>query len=154
MMVGEELYREYCPKVASYIRSKVENPQDVEDLTSTVFEKVYAHWDAYNPEKASVSTWIYTITRNTITDYFRTRKETAAFEDWMDQPCSEGNSDILDTLADALMTLPERERDLILFHYYRGLTLKEIAERMGMSYINIKLIHKKALTGLRNHMGG
>lgn len=154
MMMGEELYCEYCPKVASYIRSKVDNPQDAEDLTSTVFEKVYARWDTFDPGKASVSTWIYTITRNTVTDYFRTRRETVAFEDWMDPPCVESNSDLLDALADALLDLPERERDLILFHYYRGMTLKDIAKKMGMSYINIKVIHKKALTGLRYRIGG
>ena len=47
------------------------------------------------------------------------------------------------------MTLKERERDLILLHYYKGLTLKEVADKMGMSYINAKVIHKKALAALR-----
>ena len=58
---------------------------------------------------------------------------------------------MLDTLADALMTLKTRERDLILLHYYKGLTLKEVAEKMGMSYINAKVIHKKALSGLKTY---
>ena len=63
------------------------------------------------------------------------------------------SDDALDGLADALMTLKERERDLIVLHYYRGHTLKTVAQMMGMSYINAKVIHKKALAGLRLAMG-
>ena len=63
----------------------------------------------------------------------------------------EKDRNMLDTLADALTTLKERERDLILLHYYKGLTLKEVADKMGMSYINAKVIHKKALSGLRTY---
>ena len=66
-------------------------------------------------------------------------------------PAPEKDRDVLDTLADALMTLKVRERDLILLHYYKGLSLKEVAEKMGMSYINAKVIHKKALSGLKNY---
>ena len=62
-------------------------------------------------------------------------------------------SDDLDALADALLALKEKERDLIVLHYYMGHTLKIAAEMMGMSYINAKVIHKKALTGLRLAMG-
>ena len=50
---------------------------------------------------------------------------------------------------DALLALKEKERDLIVLHYYTGYTLKTVAEVMGMSYINAKVIHKKALEGLR-----
>ena len=57
--------------------------------------------------------------------------------------------DTLDNFADALLTLKEKERDLIVLHYYTGHTLKETAEMMGMSYINAKVIHKKALDRLR-----
>ena len=55
----------------------------------------------------------------------------------------------MDSLADALMSLKEKERDLIVLHYYSGHTLKTVAEMMGMSYINAKVIHKKALTSLQ-----
>ena len=64
---------------------------------------------------------------------------------------AEDPDEALEALADALMTLKERERDLILLHYYKGMTLKAAAEKMGMSYINAKVIHKKALSALRNY---
>ena len=96
------------------------------------------------------ATWVYNFTRNTVTDHFRTRRTLVALEDTMvdDQP-EELAYDALDSLADALPILKEKTRDLIVLHYYTSHTLKEVAEMMDMSYINAKVIHKKALESLR-----
>ena len=93
---------------------------------------------------------MYTITRNTVTDHFRTQRTLVALEDYMmDEQLEELSDDALDSLADALLALKEKARDLIVLHYYTGHTLKEVAEMMGTSYINAKVIHKKALESLR-----
>lgn len=150
MITAEEIYAEYHQKVSAYMRGKVHDLHQAEDLVSAVFLKVVQGLDGYDPAKASVSTWVYTITRNTVTDYFRTRRAVVAFEDYMlDQSDDVPNEEALDILADALLRLKENERDLIVLHYYKGYTLKAAAEMMGMSYINAKVVHKKALTGLR-----
>ena len=151
MTATEDIYLAYHDKVSAYIRGKVDNPHDAEDLVSQVFEKVYSKLHTFDEGKASLSTWIYTITRNTVTDYFRTQRRTLEFADWMDHvDFPEADSDeALDVLADALMTLKERERDLIVLHYYRGHTLKVVAEMMQMSYINAKVVHKNALKQLQ-----
>ncbi len=57
--------------------------------------------------------------------------------------------EILSELADGLASLEVRQRDLIILHYYDGKTLKNIAADFGMSYINAKIIHKKALQNLK-----
>ena len=151
MTATEDIYLAYHDKVSAYIRGKVDNHHDAEDLVSQVFEKVYSKLHTFDEGKASLSTWIYTITRNTVTDYFRSQRRTLEFADWMDHDdFPEADSDeALDVLADALMTLKERERDLIVLHYYRGHTLKVVAEMMQMSYINAKVVHKNALKQLQ-----
>ena len=59
-----------------------------------------------------------------------------ALEDYMvDEGLVELTDDVLDSLADALLTLKEKERDLIVLHYYTGHTLKTVAEMMGMSFL-------------------
>lgn len=146
---ADDIYLSYHDKVSSYIRGRVENHHDAEDLTAQVFEKVYSKLYTFDETKASLSTWIYTITRNVVTDYYRTRRIHASYDEAYELPAPEQDRDVLDTLADALMTLKVRERDLILLHYYKGLTLKEVANKMRMSYINAKVIHKQALSGLR-----
>ena len=150
MTNAEQIYLQYHDKVRAYVRGKVQDPHDVENLVSAVFMKIVQKLDSYDPAKASVSTWVYTITRNMVADHFRTRRTLVALEETMvnDQP-TELTDDALDSLADALLALKERERDLSVLHYYTGHTLKEVAEMMGMSYINAKVIRKKALDSLR-----
>ena len=110
--------------------------------------------NSYDPAKASVSTWVYTITRNTVIDHFHTRRTLVALEETMvDEQPAELIDDALDSLADALLALKEKARDLIVLHYYTGHTLKTVAEMMGMSYINAKVIRKKALAALRLAIG-
>lgn len=150
-----ELYQNFYSKVLSYINGKVNNYHLAEDLCSNVFLKVYEKLDTFDESKASLSTWIFTITRNTLTDYFRTRRvfgeipenitEENSFED---EIC---NNDMLESLADALETLDERERDIIIFHYYSGMTLKETAEKMNISYSYVKLLHNNALAAMKNY---
>ena len=150
MTNAEQIYLQYHDKVRAYVRGKIQDPHDVEDLVSAVFMKIVQKLDSYDPTKSSVSTWVYTITRNTVTDHFRTRRTLMALEDYMaDEAPEELNDGVLDSLADALLALKEKERSLIVLHYYTGHTLKEVAEMMGMSYINAKVVHKKALDSLR-----
>ena len=151
MNTAEQIYLQYHDKVRAYVRGKIQDPHDVEDLVSAVFMKIVQKLDSYDPEKASVSTWVYTVTRNSVTDHFRTRRTLMALEDYMadETYASAMTDDALESLADALLTLKEKERDLIVLHYYTGHTLKTVAEMMGMSYINAKVIHKKALTSLQ-----
>jgi len=152
----DSLYRDYKEKVTAYVRGRIESEYDVEDIVSTVFLKVYQKIDSFDESKASLSTWIYTITRNTVIDYFKKRKIHIEFLDEIAADTLPDDSlvdnGLLEDLADALETLSERERDLIILHYYKGYTLKRISEMMGMSYINVKLIHTKALSMLRLNM--
>ena len=104
-----------------------------------------------------LSTWIYTIVHNTVVDYFRTHRQHVSYDDavnvgLLDLISTDSDYDVLlEQLADTLQKLKEKERDLIVLHYYKGYTLKRVAEMMGMSYINAKVVHKKALSGLRTY---
>ena len=155
-MDKEKIYRDYYEKVFGYILSKINNPHDAEDLTGDVFVKIYAKLDNFDENKASLSTWIYTVTRNTLTDYFRTRKVFAEMpEDAEDETSVTDeicNVEMLEKLADALETLDKRERDIIILRYYSGKTLKEIAGKLGISYSYVKILQNKALEHLRKNL--
>lgn len=154
VMSKDKIYLDYKEKVAAYVRNRIADPYAAEDVVSKVFLKVYRKLEYYDESRASLSTWIYSITRNTVIDYFKERETqtlsfdaVAGIEEIPDElPADE---ELLEDLANALEKLSERERDLIILHYYRGYTLKRIAEMMGMSYINAKVIHAKVLSALR-----
>ena len=150
----EAIYRDYHGKVSGYIRSKINSPQDAEDITADVFLKVYEKLDTFDETKASLSTWIYTITQNTLTDYFRTRKVFAEIPETIEDDISVEeevcNAEILETLADALETLDERERDIIILRFYCGKTLKDISVQTGISYAYVKVLQNNAFAKIKN----
>lgn len=153
MMTQEEVFIKYHNKIENYICAKVSDRYLAEDLTSSVFLKIYQKLDYYDENKASIGTWIYTIANNTVIDYFRTRKVT---EDIPEDISVMGEvdeqiirEDMLSTLAMALKKLPQRERDLIILRYYDNMTLKDISAKMEISYAYAKVIHAKAINSLR-----
>ena len=152
----EMIYRDYHAKVSGYIRSKISSPQDAEDIAADVFVKVYDKLDSFDESRASLSTWIYTITRNTLTDYFRTRRvfgeipeAQADGSDVEEELCS---AETLEALAAALKALDERERKIIVLRFYSGMTLKEIAGRLNISYAYVKVLQNKALEKMRKNL--
>ena len=150
----ESLYQAYYSKVMGYIYSRIRNRADAEDICSDVFEKVQRKLPDFDPEKASVSTWIFTITRNTVIDHYRRSKPSAELDEDLsdDTELDESllNNETLSELAGALRALPEELRDIIVLRYYDGKPLTEVAEIMGLSYGAVKLRHQSALAKLRN----
>lgn len=152
----EALYIEFAPKVKGYVAGKLQNPQEAEDLVSEVFVKVYERLDSFDPKKASLSTWVYAITRNTVIDYYRTRRQGAQFPEVLvaegDMEETLAHADALERLATALEALEERQRDIVILRYYRGMTLKDIAARMQISYAYVKVLHSGALNTLKKRL--
>jgi len=154
----ETIYTQYYSKVMGYISSRIRNRADAEDLCSDVFEKVQRKLPDFDPEKASVSTWIFTITRNTVIDHYRRSKPSEELDENLsdDTEIDEDllNQESLSELAGALRALPEELRDLIVLRYYDGRPLTEVAELMGLSYGAVKLRHQSALAKLRRALQG
>lgn len=152
-----DLYMEFQPKILRYIRTKINNPEQAEDLCADVFVKVYANLDAYDEEKAGLSTWIFRITNNTLTDFFRKNRGSDELdENMMDDSISMDDNlvsnEALEALADAMEHLSQLQRDLVICHYYKGMTLLIAAEKCGISYTYAKVQHKKALSVLQKFL--
>lgn len=153
----EAIYRDYHGKVCGYIRSRIHSVQDAEDIAADVFLKVYEKIDLFDETKASLSTWIYSITRNTLTDFYRTRKVFAEVSEneadgfsVEEEVC---NAEMLETLANALESLEERERDIVILRFFSGKTLKEIAGNMGISYAYVKVLQNNAFAKIKSFFG-
>lgn len=152
----DAVYRDCYPKVRRYVATRVQNPQEAEDLVSEIFVKVYQKLDSFDETKSSVSTWVYAITRNAVIDYYRTvhrheeLPETLAAGETPEEALCRQTT--MDALAAALSALDERQRDIVILRYDRGLTLKEIALRLGLSYSHTKALHNSALSALKKRL--
>ena len=63
-------------------------------------------------------------------------------------------SELKDRLADAIESLPERERLVIALYYYENLTLREIGEVLGVTESRVSQLHTKAVLRLRSRLQG
>lgn len=151
---AEQLFMEYRNKVFGYIFNRIHNHAEAEDLTSDVFAKVVSHISEYDPEKASCSTWIFVITRNTLIEHFRKTRVTEDIDE-LDIPVNDEPVDRMvmmeqqEVLAKALEELPEKMRDIIVARYYHGLRFARIAEIMNMTEANARVTHSRALAKLK-----
>ena len=140
----EQVYTDYHGKVMGYISARIRNRADAEDLCSEVFMKVQRKLEDFDETKASISTWVFTITRNTVIDHFRRSRQTEELDENLsdDTEVDEGllSQETLSELAGALKRL------------YDGKPLTEIAKMMGLSYGAVKLRHQNALMLLREGM--
>ena len=149
------IYTQYCDKVFGFIRSKIFNQTEAEDIVQTVFLKVYSNLDKYDETKASLSTWIYTITRNTVYDYLKEKRDHPVLE-LMDNTVYSAdepedsilNNEALEELACALEKLPQDQRDIIILVYYKNLDRRKVAEMFGMTYGQLRYLHDKAMKRL------
>ena len=152
----EKIYNEFHGKVMGYIRARISRWAEAEDLCSDVFEKIQRKLADFDSTKASVSTWIFTITRNTVIDHFRRSRPSEELDENLSDNTELDedllNNETLGELAGALRALPEELRDIIVLRYYDGKPLTEIAEMMNLSYGAVKLRHQSALAKLRKYM--
>lgn len=151
----EFIYTQYRDKVFGFVRSKIFNQTEAEDIVQTVFLKVYSNLDQYDETKASLSTWIYTITRNTVYDYLKEMRDHPVLElidntvDSAEKPDETIlNNEELEELACALEKLPQDQRDIIILLYYKNLERKNVAEMLVMTYGQLRYLHDKALRRL------
>ena len=107
------IYTQYRDKVFGFVRSKIYNQTEVEDIVQTVFLKVYSNLDKYDEIKASFSTWIYIITRNTVYDYLKDKRDHPVLElientEESEEKTDESicNNETLEELACTLEKLP------------------------------------------------
>ncbi len=155
---SEQVYRDYKNKVFGYIFNRIHNHALAEELTSDVFVKIVANIERFDPEKASVSTWVFVITRNTLIEHFRKHRDSEDIDE-LEIPVTDEPIDRIvmeeqqELLAKALRELPENVRDIIVARYYYGFRFSKIGEMMGMTEANARVTHSRALTKLRELIG-
>jgi RNA polymerase sigma factor (sigma-70 family) len=144
------LYDENMVKVYRYIYYQVNNQQLAEDLTSNVFEKALVNFTRYNSEKASFSTWIFTIARNTVTDYYRAipKVQIVNIDEAVTAPSREPGpeetvekSEQKQMVRECIARLPQNEQEIVRLKFMMEMTNRDIAKVMGLtaSYVGVML---------------
>lgn len=131
----EALYRFVLNRVA-------DDAAAAEDIVQDVLAKAYAQHGALR-EPSKLRAWLYQITRNAITDYFRSHRrletipETLA-EDAGNEYDERAKQELARCLLPLLDTLPEAYRRALTLAEFEGLKQQEVASRLGLSLSGAK----------------
>jgi len=156
-------------RLRNFIRSRVPDPSDAEDILQDVFYELVAAYRLTKPIE-QVGAWLFRVARNRIIDRFRKQKpeassfvvradaeDTPSLEDLL--PSSDAGPDdafvrgvLMDEIGEALAELPPEQREVFIANEIEGRTFAEIAGETGTS-INTLLSRKRyAVLHLRRHL--
>lgn len=153
------LFGHFAPRVKGFLMKSGTEAQVAEDCAQDVMVTVWNKAHLYDPARASVATWVFTIARNRRIDVAR-RDRRPEPEDlgWGPEPETAQEDSVAlqqetDQLSRALAELPERQRELIEKCYFGDLSHREIADVTGLPLGTIKSRIRLALDKLRHAMG-
>lgn len=167
--VYEELERER-PRLRNWIRRRLADPSEVEDVLQDVFFELVQMDRLLSPIE-DVGAWLYRVARNRITDLFRKKRpealadqvitthtgEALSLEDLLPSPeagpeAIYARGILIEELADSIEALPAEQREVFLAHEIEGLSFREISALTGTS-VNTLLARKRyAVLQLRRRL--
>jgi RNA polymerase sigma factor (sigma-70 family) len=168
--ISEAIRRDYSG-LRAFIRKRVLNPSDAEDVLQDVFYELVEAYRMMKPIE-QMTAWLFRVARNRITDLFRRRTREALVsgpaqvdedgeELWLVDllPSSEAGPDaayartvMIQALDDALDELPDEQREVFVAHELMGSSFKDLAARTGVS-VNTLLSRKRyAVLHLRERL--
>jgi RNA polymerase sigma-70 factor (ECF subfamily) len=138
------LYEQFRQSLFTYIRHKVRSKEDAEDILQNVFIKIAGSINKLDDEE-KLKSWVYTITKNSIIDYYRVNssKQTATLDDTLvealkEDETTDSTKGLDQCLGSMINLLPEDYRDIIIDSEIKGIRQKELAERYGMAYPSMR----------------
>jgi len=168
--IAEAVRREQA-RLKNFIRSRVPDERDAEDILQDVFYELVEAYRMMKPIER-VGAWLYRVARNRITDLFRKRRPDATagdpaairedgelllLEDRL--PSADAGPEaayaravLIAELDAALDELPEEQREAFVAHEIEGRSFKEVAQRTGLSVNTLVLRKHYAVVHLRERL--
>ena len=149
-------YRRFFKPIYRFVHKQVKPDAVAEELTQDIFLKVYQYRKSYRPE-ATLSTWIWTIAKNTVYDYLRKHASNPTF-------CSESEHEpFLETTAESLMieegekrkiltllsSLSHPQKEAIFLRLVSRFSYQQISNSMNLSLSAVKSLINRGRNSLK-----
>jgi RNA polymerase sigma-70 factor, ECF subfamily len=135
------VYLEYEAKLRGFVQKRVRDKDEANDILQQLYVKLYKHCEQLQDVR-NMNAWLYQIARNAVYDYYREQGRTLPVEDEskleekLQQDSEQQDSESL--VLPLINMLPTEYAEPLRLSEIEGISQKEIAERLGMSYSGAK----------------
>jgi RNA polymerase sigma-70 factor (ECF subfamily) len=136
-METSNLWNIYHKDIKLFIKSKVRNDQIVDDLIQETFIKVHSNKNKLR-DHSKIKSWLFTIARNTVYDYFREDKKTINYINEQMYEEADAEHSEKDCLPGLINRLPEKYQNPLFLSDVKGLKQKQIAEQLKIPVSTVK----------------
>lgn len=152
------LYARYAENIHGYVRSIVHDHHEAEDVTQHVFAKLMDVIGKYQERDVPFFAWMLRVARNVAVDHIRQQRlvpveEVRATDTYCNHAHIPGVGQGKD-LREALATLPEAQREVLVLRHVVGLSPTEIATRTGKTEGSIHGLHHRGRRALKAELVG
>src|SRR5438477_5651814 len=140
-------YQTHVTAIYQYIYSRVGNRPDAEDLTAQVFMKAISGM-RNDVSVSELRSWLYRVAQTTLADHWRhyyAEETSELLENVSPPPPAPENSEAAQRVEALLETLPEHYRRVLELRFLKGYSVREVAQELGLSETNVKVIQFRAL---------
>lgn len=156
-----QIYSHFAPRVKGFLVSRGLTSHAADDVLQEVMLAIWNKAQSYNPNKAAISTWIFTIARYKYIDRLRRESRHQTDSDDLDLKPSDAPIADDDVLQDqrqnavqaAIASLPADQQSVIFLSFIKGLAHSEIAEQLGLPLGTVKSRIRRAFARLREELG-
>lgn len=143
-----------APRAYGVARRVLGDAAEAEDVTQEAMLRLWRIAPDWQTGRAQVSTWLYRVTMNLCLDLLRRRRGGSPGLDEIPEPADPApgvvqrlqDTDRMDALQNALMTLPERQRQAVVLRHLEELSNPEIA---GIMEIGVEAVESLTARGKR-----
>lgn len=153
------LYTAYVDLIHRYLVRRVLSRDLAEDLTSITFLKALDGIRSFDARKGPFRAWLYRIARNVLIDHYRNpSRHTVDIETAWDLPSDEltelkaEQAIDLERVRKALAHLKPIQRDIVMLRVWDDLPYKEIANVVGKTEANCKMLFSRAMRVLKTDL--
>jgi RNA polymerase sigma-70 factor (ECF subfamily) len=151
----EILYNHYFPRIYGYVFKRVGHQQTAEDIVSQTFLKVFVNLPNYSHQGYTFGAWVYKIATNNLIDHYRKSGKTKSVNiESIAEPTDEKRPALHEEVQQGfdrelvnkcINQLPEKYQKIIHLKYFAQMSSKEIAEVLGISSGNARVMLHRAL---------
>jgi RNA polymerase sigma-70 factor, ECF subfamily len=156
----QELYERYGKLVYSLAHRLTGDATLAEECVQDVFVTLWRRAGDFDPTRAKLTTWLFTVTRNRAIDLGRQKARRPELRDELEPAGSAADpadlasdADEAQRLAEAMAELPEEQLAVLRLAYFDGLSHAEISELIGIPLGTVKGRVRLALERLRSLSG-